>query len=294
MESNRSRLQTKVGSKRTLLSCPILQGKERHDKTASVSKQLKVKAYLRNGLATAALFYVFMGPAQAALFSFDLLSHPDGNALPPSYGLRLDGLFTGNGSDIWTFDFDDPSSNMTLTFDDIANTVAIAGQVFGGLDVNSVYDGTLQGLWDVDFVYQANVTSTAIPPDFSTGPFGIEVTADHASNMGSITPLFSAMDGGITITSGVAIELVDKDNGDFSFKFNNTDDHRLAGTGLMGPATYVGRGWLTHSGGPHISASDWLFIADPIPAVPIPAAIWLFASGLVGLGAVARRRRPNC
>ena len=186
---------------------------------------------------------------------------------------------------------------MTLTFDDIANKVTIAGKTYGGLDVNSVYNGTLQGLWDVSFMYQANVTSNPMPPpaDLATNSFGIEVTAADASNMGTITPLFDAMDGGIgiTITSGIDIPLVDKDTNGFSFKFNNTDDHRLAGHGLSGPETYVGWGWLTHSGGQHISASDWLFIADPIPAIPIPAAIWLFASGLVGLGTVIRRRKPT-
>ena len=244
-----------------------------------------------------------MGSAEAALLTFQLGSHPDGNQNPPPYGLRLDGLFTSNGNDVWSFDFNRSGSdgsggpNMTLTFDDIANKVTIAGKTYGGLDVNSVYNGTLQGLWDVSFMYQANVTSNPMPPpaDLATNSFGIEVTAADASNMGTITPLFDAMDGGIgiTITSGIDIPLVDKDTNGFSFKFNNTDDHRLAGHGLSGPETYVGWGWLTHSGGQHISASDWLFIADPIPAIPIPAAIWLFAFGLVGLGAVARRRKAN-
>ncbi len=255
-----------------------------------MANPLKTCLNFRNGLTLATL--LCMGSAEAAMLSFQLGSHPDGNQNPPPYGLRLDGLFTGNGGDVWSFDFNRSGSDgssgpdMTLTFDDVANKVTIAGTTYGGLDVNSVYDGTLQGLWDVSFMYQANVTSLSPGP----GLLEITVTAENALNMGTITPLFSAMDGGIDITSGDSIALVDKQSNDgFSFKFNNTDNHRLAGHGLSGPETYVGRGWLTHSGGQHISASDWLFVGT----VPIPAAIWLFASGLVGLGAIARRRKTD-
>ena len=37
--------------------------------------------------------------------TYQLKNHPDGNAAPPPYGLRLDGLLNGNQGTIYTFDF---------------------------------------------------------------------------------------------------------------------------------------------------------------------------------------------
>jgi hypothetical protein len=56
-----------------------------------------------------------------------------------------------------------------------------------------------------------------------------------------------------------------------------------------------GWGWLDYcvAGGPCTPSSagftnDWIFEAT---VVPVPAAAWLFGSGLIGLTAVARRRK---
>jgi len=56
------------------------------------------------------------------------------------------------------------------------------------------------------------------------------------------------------------------------------DGHRLPGNNIAA----VGRGWLDAAG-----TNDFLFTASP---VPLPAAVWLFGSALVGLVAVRRRR----
>ena len=128
----------------------------------------------------------------------------------------------------------------------------------------------------MDFRYSANVTKGSTGSDTF-----YEVTGDDPSNMGTITPLFNATGVArasgemIQINSGIAISLVDKQNQGkhpYSFRFNNTEDHRLAGYGLSGPDTFVGWGWLNHSGQSHIYASDWLFTGSRI-AAPLPAAI---------------------
>ena len=57
----------------------------------------------------------------------------------------------------------------------------------------------------------------------------------------------------------------------------------------------MGWGWLDYSsdggstskGSVKGCCSDWLFTVTP---VPVPPAVWLFGSGLLGLVAVARRR----
>ena len=179
-------------------------------------------------LLLGALFVISL-PVQAALITYQLESHPDGNAGNPAYGLRLDGLFTQDTNDIWTFDFDGSGSNMKLTYNSVANDIRIYGTVLGGLDTGSIYHSSLQGLWSVDFRYSANVTKGSTGSDTF-----YEVTGDDPSNMGTITPLFNATGVArasgemIQINSGIAISLVDKQNQGkhpYSFRFNNTEDH---------------------------------------------------------------------
>ncbi len=43
------------------------------------------------GIALAGLF-LSSTPVSADILRYDLSNHPDGNTLPPPYGLRLDGL----------------------------------------------------------------------------------------------------------------------------------------------------------------------------------------------------------
>ena len=37
-------------------------------------------------------------------------------------------------------------------------------------------------------------------------------------------------------------------------------------------------------------ADDFTFATSPVSAVPIPAAVWLFCSGLIGLAGLAKRK----
>src|SRR6056297_4288655 len=65
---------------------------------------------------------------------YDLSNHPDSAMAPPPYGLRLDGLLTGDSNDEYTFDFENASSAMSMIWDKGADTLTISGTAYGGED----------------------------------------------------------------------------------------------------------------------------------------------------------------
>ncbi len=207
----------------------------------------------------AAAALVFSMPAASlplADGTYTLGNHPDGNAAPPLYGLRLDGL-DGDDSHEFTFSFTGNGAEMFMTI--AGAQIHIFGTVFGGEDIGNAYDNPV--LWDVDFTYT---------DAFIDGML-------HEANTGT---------GTITPQGGTAIDLVAKSNGDFAF--------RLA-QGHRGFADFSGWGWVNHSGGGldnHIPASDWLFIVTGTPPSTVPEAsgALLGLSGLLGLAWVGRRR----
>lgn len=218
-------------------------------------------------------------PVQAFEFGiYELENHPDGSAASPYYGLRLDGLLTGNAGDIYTFDFEHPDSDVQLAYD--GSTIEISGWVFGGLDAGSEYVATESGLWEIDFVYDTIVDN------------GDRLVVVEETGSGTIESLDFAADRG-------AFNLEPKSNGSFAFKVE--EGHR----GFSG---FSGWGWLTHeptdggSGGElgtYLNASDWLFtvgdrigdINDDIIDAPEPSAV--LTSLAIGLGVIWKRRRGS-
>ena len=253
------------------------------------------------------------------LNQWNLFDHPDGGAALPTYGLRLDGLLTGNQSEIWTFSFQDKpgdgrntnpvgTSTVLMTLYEIggAQNININGTVFGGrkkqggsqtddFDVfgNAGSDGwedSLAGSWALDFTYQINVTSTGddIP---------LEVTGESGSNNGTITALTVA-----DIATNAVFNLTDEQGTHpFSFKYAD-DNHRCKNhPAELCADRSVGHGWVNHSVVPegttnttgkditdHLYASDFLFTG--VQVVPVPAALPLMVTGLAAFGLLARRR----
>ena len=193
--------------------------------------------------------------------TYDLHNHPDGDAVEPHYGFRLDELYNATGGhDIFTFDFDHAMSNMQM--DVTATTIHIYGTSWGGRDTGSSYaaDGYL-GVYTIDFVYDMGVGP-------APGDDDVRVVAD-GDNFGSImTPL------------GDTIPLTDKADSGYSFRLGDEDNDN----GHRGFAGISGWGWVTHGTGSHVAASDWLFTAT----IPAPGATTLIAGGLLAL---SRRRR---
>lgn len=240
--------------------------------------------------------------ASAAVFSYKLSDHPGGALVAPTYGLRLDGLY-GSTSNDFTFSFDQTGTNMSLFYDQSANTIRIVGTAFGGIDTGSDWDANNRGFIDVDFTYRQNVVEEG------SGTFGVDTanlglkTTGHAQTVGtgnSGTVVLGAGTWGAGANTGDSFTLVDQAANGFSFRFNNFEDHRLENfPSYGGPADYVGRGWLNHwptgdNPAGHIYHSDWLFIGEYVPPsteVPEPGMIVLFGLGVAGL---AWRRRNAC
>jgi hypothetical protein len=195
-------------------------------------------------------------PAQGTV-RYELHNHPDGGAAPPLYGLRLDGLLTGDGSDVFSFDFDHAQS---AVFMDVgATTVHIFGHAFGGRDVGSSY--TNAGVWLIDFTYAVGVTTAAGDDDLIVNNCG-------SVNTGTIQATFGSNQS--------PIALVDFCGGNpFSFRFGNEEDDN----GHRGFSGLSGWGWLNHSGQAHISASDWLFTAEVVCPEPPQTGACCFSDG---------------
>ncbi len=196
---------------------------------------------------------------------FLLHNHPDGNAAPPGYGLRLDELFdVTDDHDKFTFDFDHPDAKMWMDFD--GASIHIYGIAFGGLDVGSQYasDPALTSLVAIDFTY----TTVAL----AFGDDDLIVTSPNFTNTGTITWL----------DTGEVIDLFDRANSEgYTFRLGDED----TGTGHRGFPGISGWGWMDHhQAGTHVYSSDWLFTAtQPIPG---PSALVVLGAGVL----LARRR----
>jgi len=211
--------------------------------------------------------------------TYGLNNHPDGNARPPQYGLRLDELWdvTG-GNDIFTFDFDAADSAMFMSISAAGDEIRIFGTVLGGRDTGSSYaNDQYLGLYDVDFTYS---TGVGLVP----GDDDLQVVATMGStNGGFITPL-AVMDGGPSVGGGpIALGETPIGSG-LTFRFGDEDNDN----GHRGFDGFSGWGWISVNGDPMAGqANDWLFTADPEP-IPEPATMSLLALGALTL---LRRRR---
>ncbi len=220
----------------------------------------------RWGCALALSAGVLSGGAFAADIvsgTYQLHNHPDGNAVPPPYGLRLDELYDATGGhDIFTFDFDHPSSDVKLDYDYDAQTIAIYGHAYGGRDSGGGYfaDPYL-GVYEFSFLYDVGVGP--VPGDD-------DVWADalSGSNLGSIES-----------PTGDIFELSCKSNGEYNFRLGDENDDN----GHRGFDGISGWGWLMVDGIDGPGDQDWLFTAELIPE---PSSLMLLA-----LGAGLLRRR---
>jgi hypothetical protein len=150
-------------------------------------------------------------------------------------------------------------------------TSAFTSQLLTGtavLDDSGILTETLVGTVDASALNLgiANVTTTNV---FNGTIAGGVFTANSGTS--TVTSCVSALSGCALLSVGVATTLT-----------TATGSISLAGGGsLVGTVTASG---IT------LTATDTL---TPVaaPAVPVPAAAWLFGSGLLGLAGVTRRRR---
>ena len=184
--------------------------------------------------------------------------HPDGGAADPLYGLRLDGLYTGDDDDIYTFSFEADGAHMEMWIDD--TSIVISGSVFGGKKSGNTWENG-GSLYNVHFVYDEW--------DLVSGD------NDVFAQSGS---------GYIQKEGGNQIELVAyAGKHDYTFRFGDESDNMGHRGYDEGPS---GWGWLKHSGWEYKSASDWIFIAHRVPE---PSTLLLLGTGL--LAGVPFRKR---
>ncbi len=160
---------------------------------------------------------------------YRLHDHRDGRAAPPRYGLRLDGLQTGDADDVFSFDFDAPGAAVFL---ELAPTSAhLFGTVYGGKDVGDRFESP--ELWDLEMRY------ALADPSGATGR--LESVGSPGSNTGTLR---RRSDGRV-----------------FTLEDFGGPPSFVIGSGHRTPAdVFSGWGWLKHSGAPaHVPDSDWLF-----------------------------------
>jgi len=193
---------------------------------------------------------------------YRLHNHPDGNAASPLYGLRLDGLL-GDGIHTFNFDAADEGAAMFMSFD--GEMLRIHGTAWGGLDGGSAY--VSPQLWSIDMTY---TTIVGIATD-GIGDIGAD------SGVGIITAVNDP---------ATTFNLVSYAGGHSNALFVGDED----GSGHRGFDGISGWGWLNYfvNGGDssqHVASSDFLFTAQP---VPLPAGLWLLASGFLSLVFIRR------
>ena len=167
--------------------------------------------------------------------TYQLANHPDGGAANPLYGLRLDGLLTGDSKDIVTFDFEHPDADVRMDVN--GSEIRIYGTAFGGIDTGTEYDPNNSGLFEIDFTY-TDVDGVAGDDDFITND------PNTRQSTGTITQLYG---------EHKTFDLIDEsDNFGYSFRLGDEDNDQ----GHRGFAGTSGWGWMKHSSG---GKGDWLF-----------------------------------
>jgi hypothetical protein len=199
---------------------------------------------------------------------YTLGDHPDASIDPPTYGLRLNELVNATGGfDFFTFSFDHPQSNMSLVYNNAAQTIRIFGQTMGGRDVGSDWaNDSFRGIYQIDFLYNVGV-------QMAPGDDDLIVVAATGSNSGTIT-----------LPNGTTILLLNdvRSSGDgYTFRLGD-EDNDLGHRGFPGIS---GWGWLMVNGVRN-DLQDWNFTATFIPE---PATAGL-ASPLA-MAMLLRRRR---
>ena len=164
---------------------------------------------------------------------YRLHDHRDGHAAPPRYGLRLDGLQTGDADDVFSFDFDGPGAAVFL---ELGPTSAhVFGTVYGGKDVGDHFESP--ELWDLEMRY------ALADPSGTAGR--LESIGSPGSNTGTLR---RRSDGRV-----------------FTLEDFGDPPSFVIGPGHRTPAdVFSGWGWLKHGGAPeHLPDSDWLFEIAP-------------------------------
>ncbi len=209
---------------------------------------------------------VFAAPVSAATYTYNLLDSPQVADASLDYGIRLDDYGM-------VFSFENGASAQ-LVYDDVANTATISGTIRESFSEPGRENWhQFRDIWDISFT-MTDVTNTG------TGLF-----ADYAGNG---TGYIKYGDTNLTLGMPMA-------NGGAGYFFI-----RDGGYAQPGDVGFGGAGWMDPDPSLNVTntTNDFLFTAElssviptPMEPVPLPAAGLLLLSGIMGLGAMSRRRR---
>lgn len=253
---------------------------------------------MKKYLCLLALFGLLLpGMAFGSIHTYQLSDHPDGNALPPSYGLRLDNLFKAVGNQFYgntanalagitTFSFDATGAGMFAEVDTSNDTLRIFGTAVGGIAPGSTY--THEFTIDLDFTYQ--LTAGALAGFNQNSPnLAINAGSNFVNAVGTLDVTSSSIAGFVDYLNqqnqlNPMFELSAKADGNNYFNFKDKllrgGNH---GTGIEG------EGWLLVDGQMY-GTQDWLFTSQLVPE-PTAVSIWAGFAMLGGL--LIRRRRED-
>jgi len=173
-----------------------------------------------------------------------------------------------------------------------------AGLTTMGWDVNHP-DGCCESFYTYTFEHpEANTFEVIIEvhPNMVTDPFGVEIYAVSSTlpnwELGFFTP--SASTPGMPDTiPGVRFW---GDSGSTTETISFTSDYLpMWGDFYATDTNAVAAAWNTGFTNPDSDANDNFHIMVPgaggMPIIPIPSAVWLFGSGLLGMIGIARRKK---
>jgi hypothetical protein len=183
--------------------------------------------------------------------------------------------------------------------DDMKNVIKIMLTGFVLLSTASIHAATITGSFGVGGAYSAtggssggmsditmiDVTTAGVVPNItSSGSFATTIPSDAITGSGGTLNLFSAVPlGGIDLIIDIGGWTFNLDT--FSIDIQNADELWLSGSGMVS-----GNGYTPTQANWSFSAVSRTNYGMTVTAVPIPAALWLFGSGLLGLAGIARRK----
>lgn len=200
----------------------------------------------------------------------------DNNASTPGFGSAIGGDTYAGVINISTTDNGAGGVNFTINSFNMDSYLATSGGVFNTQMTNTTNAG---GSVDASGSISLDLTGRQGLAEFFIGAIGIQPwNIDDAASINATTGNFELF------TTGSSSN-IDK-NTQLPLLTLTGTPLDVALTATLVSAGNVGASWLLFDGTPYSEVFSVQF-----QAVPVPAAVWLFGSGLIGLVGVARRKK---